>query len=266
MGIREDSESLKVIFTTISRNNRQTKEKQFFNEIANKSQVGSEQLSNWDIYALTLLGDISNKQILEIGCGTGFLTLELCKRGGQITAVDISNNAIEIAQNRISQAGYMTKVKFINNAFEEIIFSQGAFDYIFGKWILHHLDFQRALDKIFWSLKSNGKAVFIETSYLNPVIKFIRKHFTGKFGISKIGTVNEKPLEYNEIFYARQIFNKVNLHFPELSFFWLIDRHILGYQKFRSLGKFLNELDRVISSHLPKLNKYGYYLIIECVK
>ncbi|MEO0082788.1 MAG: class I SAM-dependent methyltransferase [candidate division WOR-3 bacterium] len=244
----------------------QAKEEQFFDEIADKSLVEFEQLSNWDIYALELLGNISGKQILEIGCGTGRLTLELCKRGGQVVAVDISNSAIEIAENRIRRAGWITKVKFINKAFEETTFTQGEFDYVFGKWILHHLDFKLACNKIFWTLKSNGRAVFIETSYLNPITKFIRKHFVGKFGIRRLGTINEKPLTADEIFYAQQLFNRINLHFPEFSFFWLFDRHILDYKKLRRLAKFLNDIDHAISHHLPKLNKYGYYLIIECIK
>lgn len=228
--------------------------------------MDSAQLSNWDVSALNLLGNIHEKKILEIGCGSGILTAELCKRGARITAVDISSDAIEIAKNRIIDAGYDERVKFINAAFEKTELSNTEFDYVFGKWILHHLEFKQSLDKILLSLKSNGRAVFIETSYLNPVTKFTRKHLSGRFGISKVGTSDEKPLGHDEILYAKQKCKKVSLHFPEFSFFWLLDRHILRYRKFRALGKFLNEIDRVISIYLPKLRKYGYYLIIECVK
>lgn len=204
--------------------------------------------------------------MLEIGCGTGILTLELCKRGAEITSIDISANAIDIAHNRIINAGFNKRVNFLNNAFEMVKLPEKEFDLTFGKWILHHLNFKQSIDNIYLYLKPNGRAIFIETSYLNPVIKLIRKYLVGKLGIRKIGTIDEKPLGHEEISYVKHRFKKVNLYFPEFSFFWLFDRHILQYKKCRSLGRFLNDMDREITLHLPKLRKYGYYLILECVK
>jgi SAM-dependent methyltransferase len=46
------------------------------------------------------------KTVLEIGCGTGFGTLELLKHGHKVIAVDKNECCIEQAKNRISMAGY----------------------------------------------------------------------------------------------------------------------------------------------------------------
>jgi 2-polyprenyl-3-methyl-5-hydroxy-6-metoxy-1,4-benzoquinol methylase len=56
-------------------------------------------------YAFHLLGDISGKEILDFGCGTGENIIPLVKRGGLVTAIDVSPELIAIAERRVSQAG-----------------------------------------------------------------------------------------------------------------------------------------------------------------
>lgn len=213
--------------------NKQIREQRFFNAIALANKDISDNLSQWDLYALKLLGDIKNKNVMEIGCGTGILTLELCKSGAKVMAIDLAEQAISIAKNRIKVAGFENSVKFFREPFENISLLDQPLDFVFGKWVLHHLNFKEAINKIYHSLEQNGKAVFIETSYLNPLLKFTREYLIRKFGIRKIGTYDEKPIDYKEIEYTRKVFKNVKLHFAEFSLFWLIDRHILHYQKMK---------------------------------
>jgi magnesium-protoporphyrin O-methyltransferase len=44
--------------------------------------------------------DLTGARVLDAGCGTGALAVELARRGAQVTAVDISPALIGIAQNR----------------------------------------------------------------------------------------------------------------------------------------------------------------------
>lgn len=44
--------------------------------------------------------DLTGQRVLDAGCGTGALSIELAKRGAQVTAVDISPRLIEIAKAR----------------------------------------------------------------------------------------------------------------------------------------------------------------------
>ncbi len=43
---------------------------------------------------------IDGKKVLDIGCGTGILAAKLAKRGGEVTAVDLSPHMLEIAAER----------------------------------------------------------------------------------------------------------------------------------------------------------------------
>lgn len=43
---------------------------------------------------------ISGKQVLDIGCGTGLLSVKLAKRGADVTGVDLSSDMLTVAQER----------------------------------------------------------------------------------------------------------------------------------------------------------------------
>ncbi|MFK7755033.1 MAG: magnesium protoporphyrin IX methyltransferase [Sedimentitalea sp.] len=53
-----------------------------------------------DVLLTQLPEDLRGARILDAGCGTGALAVELAKRGATVTAVDISPSLIEIAKSR----------------------------------------------------------------------------------------------------------------------------------------------------------------------
>lgn len=48
------------------------------------------------------LGDLKDKRVLHLQCGTGESTLELAELGAVVTGVDISNEALDVARERES--------------------------------------------------------------------------------------------------------------------------------------------------------------------
>ncbi len=53
-----------------------------------------------DVLLSTLPNDLTGKRILDAGCGTGALSVELAKRGAQVVGIDISPALIDIAEKR----------------------------------------------------------------------------------------------------------------------------------------------------------------------
>jgi release factor glutamine methyltransferase len=70
--------------------------------------------------------DLDGKKVLEIGTGTGIVAIAAAKRGAEVTAVDISPEAVETAKENAEDAE--VKIKFIkSNLFENV---DGEFDLV----------------------------------------------------------------------------------------------------------------------------------------
>lgn len=73
---------------------------------ADEWEIGARHFYKNDCYGWMAERIEPFKTVLEIGCGTGFGTLELLKRGHKVIAVDKNEYCIEQAKNRIIMAGF----------------------------------------------------------------------------------------------------------------------------------------------------------------
>src|SRR6185312_3613906 len=53
------------------------------------------------------------KKVLEIGCGIGTDTISFARAGAQVTAVDLSEKALELARQRAKVFGLEDRITFI---------------------------------------------------------------------------------------------------------------------------------------------------------
>lgn len=79
--------------------------------------------------------------ILELGCGTGALTLRLANRypGASITAIDAAPKMLEIAQARVDAEEAGSGVTLRGGLFEDAVFANGSYDLIASNMSLHHI-------------------------------------------------------------------------------------------------------------------------------
>jgi 2-polyprenyl-3-methyl-5-hydroxy-6-metoxy-1,4-benzoquinol methylase len=112
-----------------------------------------------------------NSHVLEIGCGTGMFTEFFAQTGCSIIAVDISEALLKKAEERKLPN---KRVHFLQKRFEAFSL-ESRFDAIIGSSILHHLELNEALPKIYELLKPNGIMSFAEPNMLNPQVFVERK-------------------------------------------------------------------------------------------
>ncbi len=115
-----------------------------------------------DLFSLIKIRpDIS---VLDLGCGTGELALELSKRLPQsrITGVDSSPEMLAKAKERCAE-----RVKFIQGRVESI---SGEFDLLFSHAVLHWVDDHASLIPRLWQLVRPGGqlAVQIPSNHRHP--------------------------------------------------------------------------------------------------
>jgi ubiquinone/menaquinone biosynthesis C-methylase UbiE len=80
-------------------------------------------------------------RILEMGCGTGSLTLRCARRGAQVTAIDISPRMLAVARRRASAAGLADQIQWhlMDAASASDHFAPHSFDTIILSLLLSEL-------------------------------------------------------------------------------------------------------------------------------
>lgn len=92
-----------------------------------------------------------NKNILDIGCSTGYLAHFLKKQNNNVSGIDFLNKAVAIARENEIDA-YVCDIEN-----EQLPFRKGSFDLVvFSEVIEHLIDPDIALKKIYQVLKKNG--------------------------------------------------------------------------------------------------------------
>lgn len=111
-----------------------------------------------------LLGDVSGKNILDLGCGGGNYGIELLKRGATFyQGIDGSQKMVSLAKENL--ANYNAEIKVADI---ESVTIQEKYDIVISRLVLHYIDDLDSLfRKIKERLKDNGVFIF---SIEHPVI------------------------------------------------------------------------------------------------
>ncbi|WP_017314275.1 class I SAM-dependent methyltransferase [Mastigocladopsis repens] len=140
----------------------------------------------------------TSRRILELGCGTGELSLKILNRcpDTQIVAIDYSPRMLQFAQSKITAAGYQQRWTGIEADFgdwannPEKIGITGEFDACVSSLAIHHLKdemklklFQRIRESLseggcFW----NADPILPESPALAEVYKAVREEWATQQG------------------------------------------------------------------------------------
>jgi len=138
------------------------------------------------------LGDIRNKRILDIGCGTGDLANELAKKSKYVLGIDSSKKWISYCKKNHQREN----LEFKNQSAQDINKIRSAsFDVIVINMVLINIPNKQDIIKIFDEvgriLKNSGELIF---SDLHPICKmtpkegFRRQYYPKDFSYFKNGS------------------------------------------------------------------------------
>lgn len=118
---------------------------------------------------------VSDKKILDVGCGGGILTESLAARGAQVTGIDLSEKALSIAKLHLLESGHTIDYRRI--AAEELATqSPETYDIVTCMEMLEHVPDPASIITACATLAKPGGHVFFSTlnrnfkSYLFAVI------------------------------------------------------------------------------------------------
>jgi cyclopropane fatty-acyl-phospholipid synthase-like methyltransferase len=106
--------------------------------------------------AFSIIPQIENPKILDIGCGTGVPTLWIAdKYSGTITAIDTDKSSLDWLQNKINDENLVDKVTTFNTSFFDFKSNPEYFDIIIAEGFLNIVGFERGFLKVLKILKRN---------------------------------------------------------------------------------------------------------------
>ncbi len=121
--------------------------------------------------------DLTGKKLLEIGCGSGFLSILTAKKGADVTAVDTNPDAVEITRNNAETNNVRMDVihsdlfKKVPDKFDIIIFNppylpveEGEDDITYAGGKTGRDVIEKFIDKISGHLKPDGTVLLLISS------------------------------------------------------------------------------------------------------
>ncbi len=104
-------------------------------------------------YNELLTEDISNKDVLDAGCGTGWFSKAAAERGANVTSMDLGEGLLQ-------QVSIKCKSNRVVGSILNIPFSDNTFDYIVSSEVIEHIPQPLdAIDELYRVLKPGGKLV-----------------------------------------------------------------------------------------------------------
>jgi 2-polyprenyl-3-methyl-5-hydroxy-6-metoxy-1,4-benzoquinol methylase len=104
---------------------------------------------------------LSGKRVLEIGCGAGSAACILAMAGAHVTAIDLTEKAVEIARENARVQG-LSDIAILRMDAEQMEFANNAFDYAYSWGVIHH---SNAPEQIFAQiarvLRSSGRGLIM---------------------------------------------------------------------------------------------------------
>jgi len=119
------------------------------------------------IFIDIIKGNIFGKRLLDIGCGLGISSWNLYSLGAlYVHGVDISKRFISEAKKKEIKG----ELEFSNKNIMEPI--EETYDIIFGRAILHHIDYRTVLKRLYCSnLNHSGIMIFMEPLGSNLLLR-----------------------------------------------------------------------------------------------
>jgi ubiquinone/menaquinone biosynthesis C-methylase UbiE len=108
---------------------------------------------------LALVGDVTGRRVLDLGCGEGAYSRELARRGARVTGIDGSGRLIAAARKRAAAAGLDIDHQQANaSALDR--FASGSFDLVVASMILMNVeDYPAAIREAYRVLAPGGAIV-----------------------------------------------------------------------------------------------------------
>jgi len=122
---------------------------------------------------ISMLGDISGLDVVEIGAGTGRLTQELLRHSRSVLALDISESMINKLMSRLKLHPNFAKLECVVGDARAMNLAASSADVVLGINCISHIpDYKKVYAEVYRVLRNNGKFILNFPNYLSLYLPF----------------------------------------------------------------------------------------------
>ncbi len=104
---------------------------------------------------MDLMGDVSGKLVLDLGCGSGEYALALARKGAKITGLDISGKCLDLVQEKAKNEN--VDMDLVHGSISDLNIFNRQFDMVFSSTTMHYVkDIMAAFRQVNSLLKNDG--------------------------------------------------------------------------------------------------------------
>lgn len=112
--------------------------------------------------------DLYGRRILDAGCGTGALAVELVKRGAEVVAIDLSPTLVQLARERLPKDLGRGKLEFVSG--DMLSTSYGLFDHVVAMDSMIHYEKHDMVEGLAGLAQRTSKSVLFTFAPSNPIL------------------------------------------------------------------------------------------------
>jgi tRNA (mo5U34)-methyltransferase len=101
--------------------------------------LGDFPRNQWALIGPHLPERLDGRHILDIGCNAGFYSIELARRGAQVTAVDINSGYLAQARWAAAICGVAERIQFARRSVYDLARSAAQYDGVLFMGLFYHL-------------------------------------------------------------------------------------------------------------------------------
>jgi ubiquinone/menaquinone biosynthesis C-methylase UbiE len=125
--------------------------------------------------------EVRRKNVLDIGCGPGWLTVMYARNGAVVTAIDLTEHAIRLTAAALEANRVHAKLKVASA--EQLPFPDKYFDVVVSSGVLHHTpDYQKAISETYRVTRDGGSGLItlyrlgaLHSPLFFPIIKMMMR-------------------------------------------------------------------------------------------
>lgn len=211
-------------------------------------------------FSYTLLGNLNQKKLLEVACGSGVQALLFCRNGAELITIDISEKSV-VETKKVLAENHFEKVPVKKMDATSLTFKDNSFDLIYFNSLLMHIkdndkhfkdsNKEKVIRECLRVLKPGGKLIFIETL----------KSWLFAFPYRTFSPYRHSQPEYIDFKFLKKIQAK-HKEFYLFSGFFLFLFFLLKNK--RTASKFFHALSRIdnfLMQAIPPLRKLSWVTV-----